>query len=406
MTIRVLSLDFDGCLFHTAYVCSKNQHTSDRVIQCNKAFLDKLRLEGDQYAKTITFIGSNRQSKQIDDFNHWSPSRNYKGSCFPAIKTITAYLNKGKADVRFDSFLLADIYGELEVGTSYKYATNKKYHGNHAAWRFDETKLSILYAQMQKIASEHKDEEIQFDFYDDRRDILETLKTYFEKNPKSIPQNITLNLDYYAGSTESLQLSIKGTGEIDCHYKETIKSLGLKVSRQQCRDGYCNKIYFHKHVTDALIAEVKEEILNQKRKLFKAIQTLKEGPYKAFSEMIFEDNAKKQAVAVFVEELRLAIERFEKTNSPTEHDLNKLKRASHNAFYKADVTLRYYDNWIPLCQNLLLCLTLIGTALCVYSVYQRATTGRYSFFDSTKSDERLIKEKENIDDFNPFSKPN
>ncbi len=47
-------------------------------------------------------------------------------------------------------------------------AIDKNYKGGHSDWLFDETKATIIYAQMHKIANENPNEEIVFDFYDDR----------------------------------------------------------------------------------------------------------------------------------------------------------------------------------------------------------------------------------------------
>ncbi len=79
MTIRVLSFDFDGCLFNIDYINSKAKD----VVHSNEVFLNKIKQENKEFEKAYTLVGSNRQSLNIDLVN----SRN-KGllSCCKANK--------------------------------------------------------------------------------------------------------------------------------------------------------------------------------------------------------------------------------------------------------------------------------------------------------------------------------
>ncbi|MGL5743059.1 MAG: hypothetical protein ACRCXC_11260 [Legionella sp.] len=149
MTISVLSFDFDGSLFHNKYV-----HSSAKdVIAANATFLNAIKEENYLYRKTIALVGSNRQSKRSDDANTYKFDRRHGlltiGSCFPAIQKVAEYLN-----AELDPFLLADLYGNLPYGTSFKRALEALKDPNveieHAQWLFDETKATVLYAQMQK----------------------------------------------------------------------------------------------------------------------------------------------------------------------------------------------------------------------------------------------------------------
>ena len=235
--MRVLSFDFDGCLFNLDYFnyCrprSNNGPEYSAVINYNQKFLDILRDENTHfaYSKVISFVGSNRQSKNIDDANSikYDRSRTIKvGSCFPAIREITSYLK-----VKLDTFLLADIYGKnddgepLKDGTSFNRAIDPTFKGKHADWVFDETKATILYAQMHKIATANPDEEIVFDFYDDRSDIIYSLNTFFEAHKELIPQNVTLRLNKYENAQPSQLFSeIVGSGIIDANYRETVQEM-------------------------------------------------------------------------------------------------------------------------------------------------------------------------------------
>ena len=247
--IHALSFDADGCIFHESYI----NGTEKDVIASNLVFLTNIKKENRHYKKTYTLTGSNRQSWAIDLTN-----REQKGSCFPAIKKISEHLS-----AEFDTLLLADIYGNLPAGSSYElimkelsetdekddaaafYNPTMAYfaararqkpgetYQKHAEWAFDETKATILYAQMHKIAHRHMTENIVFDFYDDKGnghrgknpDILEHLRTFFSKYPELIPINVTLRLYHYAGDAASLFATIKGQGPIDTNYSQTVRDM-------------------------------------------------------------------------------------------------------------------------------------------------------------------------------------
>ena len=85
---------------------------------------------------------------------------------------IVELYNLFKIGATLDTFLLVDIYGNLRSGQSFERAIH--HHDDspitHSKWRFDEEKLTIVYAQMQRIASKNKNHKIVFDFYDDRKD--------------------------------------------------------------------------------------------------------------------------------------------------------------------------------------------------------------------------------------------
>jgi hypothetical protein len=236
MTIRVLSFDFDGCLFHRGYVNSEDKD----VIKSNEAFLAAIRQENKEYTTVYSIVGSNRQSYNVDMANAWG-----KGSCFPAIKTISDYLG-----TQLDTFLLADIFGELPSGTSYSRATSaQKHEVEHKDWKFDETKTTLIYAQIHKIANQHPNEPIILDFYDDRgngaravHDILEQLRDFYTDHPYLIPANVTLRLNHYAGDKVTLMNEIKGTGFIDAHYRKTVEDLSEQAISGS-NDGINRPIY-------------------------------------------------------------------------------------------------------------------------------------------------------------------
>lgn len=233
MAIRVLSFDFDGCLFHEGYLYAQDQD----VIKQNQAFFDTINKENkeNRYSKTYSIVGSNRQSLRIDENN----SRG-KGSCFPALQQVSAYLG-----TVLNKLLLADIYGNLPAGTSFNQALQGMTSHDLGVkdWIFDESKATILYAQMHHFANLHPNEEIVFDFYDDRGlgkrghvyDILEQLRDFYIKSPHLIPSNVTLRLSHYAGGDVTAIATVKGAdkgaGFINSKYRETVQEMAAQCPR-------------------------------------------------------------------------------------------------------------------------------------------------------------------------------
>lgn len=221
MTIRALSFDFDGCLFNRHYFKTRN------LLQANQAFLDQIKQENKKFTKVYTFVGSSRQSERVDRVN-----RSKRGSCFPAVQVISQHLGATS-----NQLLLADIYDDLPIGTSFARAIDANYRGDHGDWVFDETKATIIYAQLHHIAHQHSHEPIIMDFYDDRGlnkkrkedDILEYLRNFYQKFPDLIPANVKLRLHYYAGNETVRMTEIQGTGFIDSRYRETVKEMARQV---------------------------------------------------------------------------------------------------------------------------------------------------------------------------------
>jgi len=95
-----------------------------------------------------------------------------------------------------DKLLMSDIYGNLVSGSSFDSGVKAvmpfyksisegvpfidaihygDINAKQQGWLFDSSKLSILYAQTHKVASDNPKSKISFDFYDDRSDILSGL---------------------------------------------------------------------------------------------------------------------------------------------------------------------------------------------------------------------------------------
>lgn len=248
MTYRVFSFDMDGCLFNKAYRDSGRKS----VIQPHKDFIRSLREANGNYTKSIVFLGSNRQSFYTDFHNK---VKHKTHSCFPVIRNIANALL-----AELDTFLLADIYGDLDNGVSFERALNQKNQDTqHAEYKFDHTKLSIIYAQVHKIANQYPNEDFHFDFYDDQGlrddpDILEWLHQYFTIYPELLPTNCTLRLHHYIGGQPTQVAVISGEGLIDSNYKQTIKDMFNLVENLRDEDEKNAKVsFFAKYVEPDLL---------------------------------------------------------------------------------------------------------------------------------------------------------
>ena len=250
MAVRVLSFDFDGCLFHSGYLHSTEKH----VILHNLKFLKTIREQNKDFEQVFLFIGSNRQSLSTDVFNS-----KVSGSCFLAIQQIANHLSDEEQSIVFDPFLLTDVYNHLESGTAYYRAvdylrsaaprlTQIKLKRETPGWVFDDSKVTILYAQIHKAATAHPDKPIVFDFYDNRIDILTDLKIFFEAHPDLIPLNVSLELHQYEGHSITHFAKISGIGLIDIDYSSTvleISRLAVGGDRYPTRQDHINAAYIN-----------------------------------------------------------------------------------------------------------------------------------------------------------------
>ena len=213
--IIAFSLDADGCLFNDKYLLDH------KLIPGNTALLSHM-LHQAEYIKLIILVGSNRQSYDLDQHNS---IQNKTMSCFVAVKDITNYLSIQliHQDVWLDRFLMADIYQDLFAGTAFNQAIDPFHTGPHAETVFDRSKITLLYAQIHKLANDHKGKRILYHFYDDRYDLLTGLNNFFQNHLEWIPRNVKVNLHFYIGDDPCLFAEFTGTGGLDPHYREHVK---------------------------------------------------------------------------------------------------------------------------------------------------------------------------------------
>lgn len=230
--IHVVAIDMDACLFNKKYQEEKKYQAHilsmgrqySAVLGANYNFLTALKKEKNNYAKTIAVMGGRRQS-YADDL---AISRDKKTELgFKAIQEVSEFL-----DADHDPFLLADVYGEVgdkgvREGISFFKATSDKYKGSHANWVSDNSQISVLYAQMHKMAKDHPNEPIVFDYYNGDTKVLQAINDFYSTYKAMLPGNLTLRLNFYQGGkrfTNVKELANPG-GIIDDKYADTTQTI-------------------------------------------------------------------------------------------------------------------------------------------------------------------------------------
>jgi hypothetical protein len=239
------SIDMDGCYFNENYALIRKKLgyspvNYQQIPDYNEQLLNDIttELRVANASKSILNLNSNRQCYHSDKHNYLREDY-IIGSAFPAILALHARLQASVTVINpslvceVNKLLLADIYNDLEIGTCFDLAVTEyeKQQTNinhtelqqHPEWVFDSTKLTIIYAQIQRAAKQNPDADIIFNFYDDREDILLSLYEFFAVRPYLIPANLTLKMKFYKGNEVILKNSIQGTGLIDASYNVTIK---------------------------------------------------------------------------------------------------------------------------------------------------------------------------------------
>lgn len=405
LTVRILSLDFDGCLFHPDYCYSQKKD----VIAHNVAFLEQLKQENSNYRKVITMVGSNRQSKSVDFLNAWMAK---KGSCFPAIAKVNEYLS-----TTLDPFLLADIYGNLPNGSAYKMAMDETTEINaHPEWKFDETKASILYAQVHKAALAYPNEDIVLDFYDDRgngarssSDILEWLATFYEQYTQLLPQNVTLRLHQYAGAEVTDLAEIKGTGSVDLDYRQTVKDMAkITIEKEPHNDGINQPIFVSHNVTPELLSEKKvqfmqnptadlSEINKQELQVLKVhLDKLK------IKATLFQSQAQQNAYQACSQLYQTLFQYAQRYQSHT-FSLEEFKVQSQKTINTAHYELAQHRNCNYLLANLALFIGSLGIGYLAAATTNLLTTGNFLFFNKTDSSQKLESLEQDINNIPTLS---
>lgn len=230
MPIHVYSFDVDGCLFNNRFLDDPDKN----LITANQTLLDQIK---EQTGQKYVLCGSSRQSAIDDHYNCMYG----KGSALPRLTKIAEYTGSCLVPL-----LLADLYNQRDPGScwrdalsllnpEYQYTQGERILQQLPNWFHDESKLSILYAQMHYMARQHRDSDIVFHFYDDRADILEKLQAWFGNATPKIPARVSLMLHRYDGNQPELVARINGSGAIDPDMTATL----VHMAKRTIRGAFC-----------------------------------------------------------------------------------------------------------------------------------------------------------------------
>ena len=237
--ILVQLFDADGCVFNPvlfkkrqeAFVLPSAGLTEFFIVNGNRALFDAIQhqIEEVDADKLIVMSGSNRQSNALDAEN---AGMNKTGSFFPVLTIITHYLTLHHSQASLNTFLLADLFCNLPIGTAFAQALSAPDTGMHPNCPLEESKILWMYAVLHYLASVYPRDEYELIcyFYDDKLSILEGLNEWLSNNPHLMPDNIRLMLNHYDGGEQLQPYSpMIGQGKLDAQYSETVKMLACSA---------------------------------------------------------------------------------------------------------------------------------------------------------------------------------
>jgi hypothetical protein len=271
MSVLVFSIDFDGCLGHQEFY-----ETQDcDLIKANQPFLHYLADLGRTYEDKVLMIGSSRQSSFIDFMSQKGNRQLLR--CFPYYLQIAGFLG-----IHFDSLLMADVYANLAPGTAYNLELAvdypfkdkddfSKYHMKALAFQAsqrspvppdafcDVSKVSLIYAQVHKMAHKYYPNLVVFKFFDDDLKNLNGIYAIFHRYPDLLPLNLRLDLCQYDGDELKDLYSLQGSGALDQDFYQTV----LDIKRQGHLSPWDNSkdlsIYFNQNLIELIRDRLSEE---------------------------------------------------------------------------------------------------------------------------------------------------
>jgi len=138
-------------------------YLADLLEGCRLAFEDYFATIGASSNPTSLYVGSNRQSQEIDRANIL---KNRNGSCFVNYTALAS--EKGWA-------LKKLLYADLHNNSGVTYAPGTEFDNPESTLEttFDETKVEMIRAQLDEVSRDYPDETVHFYFSDD--DIKDTI---------------------------------------------------------------------------------------------------------------------------------------------------------------------------------------------------------------------------------------
>lgn len=193
------------------------------------------RVKTDGYHQLLLMSGSNRQSRNRELVNMISNGTalfaNDLTGMAALLRVSVNHHNPMPITCYFDRFLLADVYADKCDGYSFdlivqEIMSEEDETFNHHDYVFDETKFTLIYAMLHYAAAKHAGHAMTMAFFDDRRDIHETILKIFSAHPDLIPENVTFECWHYQGIMLDQPVTvIKGKGVVDYHFRENVKKI-------------------------------------------------------------------------------------------------------------------------------------------------------------------------------------
>lgn len=239
--ILLLLCDVDGCIYWTSPNDKDPENPAPEIVKPwlinnNQSFLNNQRkkIKEEQVSKVILAHGTARQTRNLDKTNKRS---NNLPSMAPMLPIFQDYLNETNdgCEIVIDPFLMADLYGrDKTAGEHYKKILDEEHNHNkiddHGFTMYERDKLSLIYTYIHRTALLHPQAEIVIDFYDDRKDILNSIYNFYTEHTQLLPHTTSLRLNQYAGGElcKKKPREIKGTGDIDATYEWSVRYVAAR----------------------------------------------------------------------------------------------------------------------------------------------------------------------------------
>lgn len=275
--IQVYSLDFDGLLDElslgllNAELANKKYGERDWAEEIAHSYLlQQIFFAAQMGHKVILLNGSSRQTVFLDFSNRHTNLEDFgnvggdAGSCFAFLGVLKKFIKDELAKssraasehIHLDLFSLDDLYKKQRIGTTFTNALKlpgvcnskgrptlyntdaaelDKLHQKAAEeenlsslkYKYDDSKITLLYAQIHHIAQQHPEAKINFNFYDDRPDLCILLHTIYAHWHSLLPRQVKLNIFNYMPELEKIKndepkfnyLGIQGSGAVDDAYQ-------------------------------------------------------------------------------------------------------------------------------------------------------------------------------------------
>lgn len=234
----VIMLDADSCVFNVISLKEREKRelnflSNHWIINGNTLLMNRIHniIHHSTPDEVIFMSASSRQSFSIDKENQF---RNNTGSFFPVIEAITKYFAAyyPKLKVAFNPFLLADVFSNLETGTSYSRIVERDFNETHANCPLEKTKKIWMYCAAHCLGGQYPGltNKLECHFFDDSDDIINDLGHWTLNYPKLIPSHINLTLTQYDGNLpKDKYLNLKGTGMVDMLYQKSAKLMLTQI---------------------------------------------------------------------------------------------------------------------------------------------------------------------------------